>query len=78
MSLRNVFKKIINYSVSIIQKLVLNIALFLVYYLGFGITLIFIWVFDRKFFQRSDQKIDSVWRAAIDYDQSETELYRQS
>jgi len=64
--------------VLVIQKIILYIALFFIYFIGFGITFIFAWLCNRKQFRVDDQELDSYWRVAVDYESSEAELLRQS
>ena len=65
----------------VVQKTILHVSLFLLYYVGFGLFRLFMTVFARRtLFNRPPgrQSEDSYWRAAKGYELEESRLTRQS
>ena len=57
-------KKIIQKYIKIIQKMFITVALFILYIVGFGITLIFTIIFNRKLLGIEKREKNSFWSAA--------------
>ena len=67
--------------IRVTQRVILAVSLFLLYYLGFGISRLFMTVLARRtLFNRPRQRPDddSYWRTAEGYDLEESHLARQS
>lgn len=61
-------KRIINKIIVIIQKAVIYTSLFIFYVFGFGITLAFMAVFNRKLLGTEKHSKDTFWKKAEGYE----------
>jgi len=71
-------KKIIEKIIWIIQVIVITISLLLIYFVGFGVTLVFILLFNRKIFNIASSNRDTFWIEADGYDLDMNDGLRQS
>ena len=71
-------KKIVQKYIRIIQNILITIALFFVYIVGFGITLIFVIIFDRKLLGVEKIEKDTFWKNAEGYQTDIKDCMRQS
>ena len=78
MKLSRIFKKILAKLVRAIQKIMITVFLILIYFLGFGITLLFMVLFNRKLIFRRLKSKDSSWLRAEEYDPGLEGSLRQS
>ena len=62
-------KRLIQKFIRIIQKILITFSLTVVYFLGLGITLIFIALFNRKIITSSSKDDDTFWVGAEGYQQ---------
>lgn len=53
--------KVVQISIKVIQKIVIPIALFFIYIFGFGVTLIFVLIFNRKILKAGHKGGDTFW-----------------
>lgn len=74
----NRFKKIIQKLIIIIQKVIINVSLFIVYYLVFGLTVVVAFLFNRKIFKRRNFAQYSTWFDATGYDNGMNDNKAQS
>jgi cytochrome c biogenesis protein CcdA len=72
------FKIITQYIVRVIQKILINILLSILYIFGFGITLLLLLIFNRKFLKRKTFNDISWWENASGYDMDVENIIRQS
>jgi len=72
------FKKIIQNLIRIIQKLLIIFLLTIIYFLGFGITLIFMVIFNRKVLACHSGSDDTFWIDAEGYGADMEDSVRQS
>ena len=72
------FKKILAKLVRVIQRIFITVFLILIYFLGFGITLFFMALFNRKLIYGSLKSKDSSWLKAEGYDPDLEGSFRQS
>ncbi len=61
-----------------VQKVVMVVLLFGVYWLGFGVSRLLAMVFQRELLQSEHPDQDSFWRAAEGYDAEVTEARHQT
>lgn len=71
-------KKIIRIFIKIIQGVLLVVSLTIVYFLGFGITLIFMLIFNRRALKGSGKNDFSFWIQAMGYEADYENSLRQS
>jgi len=71
-------KKILAKLFRLMQKILITVFLILIYFLGFGITLFFAALFNRKLFYGSLKSKDSSWLKAEGYDPDLEGSLRQS
>ena len=71
-------KIIIRTFVTVIQKTVVTISLFLIYVFGFGLTIISILLFNRDILITRRDKKDGFWVGAKDYEADMERSLRQS
>jgi len=64
--------------VKIIQKIIITISLFVIYFIGLGITKIFIMIFNRKQLREGFEEKDSFWQEARGYEADINKSFRQS
>ena len=64
----NVFKRAIQKLISIIQRIIINVSLFVVYYLVFGLTVVVAFLFNRRIFRGRNFAKYSTWLDAAGYD----------
>jgi hypothetical protein len=50
------------------QKFLVTLSLFLVYILGFGVTYIFVFIFQRGLLQHTDKNEKSFWKNTEGYE----------
>ena len=72
------FKKAMRKLISIIQKAIINVSLFVVYYLVFGLTVVVGFLFNRKIFRRRNFARCSTWLDATGYDKDINDNKAQS
>jgi len=68
---------IINF-IRLIQKVIVTIFLFLIYVFGFGVTVIFMMLFNRDILIIRSDKKDTFWGKAKDYETDIESSFRQS
>ena len=68
--------RILNFYVSIIQKVIVNIALFMLYVIVFGVIKLCIFVIGNKRFFKADR--DTFWETPGSYDNTTHDLERES
>jgi len=71
-------KKILAKLVRVIQKILITVSLILIYFLGFGLTLFFVALFNRKLIYNNFKIKDSSWLDAEGYGTDLEESLRQS
>lgn len=71
-------KGIINKIVVIIQKAIIYTSLFIFYVFGFGITLAFVAVFNRKLLGAEKYRKDTFWKEAEGYENDISGCARES
>jgi len=71
-------KKILAKLVRVIQKILITVSLILIYFLGFGLTLFFVALFNRKLIYNNFKIKDSSWLDAEGYGPDLEESLRQS
>jgi len=71
-------KNILKGFIKIIQKILISVALFVIYYFGLGITFIFSFVFNREVLSGRKKDKDTFWIRAEGYQNSIEESRRQS
>lgn len=79
--MRNFIRKIqriIRAFIKIIQKTLIAISLVIVYIVGFGITLVFVVVFNRRLLRREYSTENTFWNKAVGYEVDIDESMRQS
>lgn len=72
------FKKITRRLITLIQKILLNVSLFLVYYLFFGITVGIAFLFNRRLLKPGKKREVSAWLAATGYENDPANSRMQS
>jgi len=60
------------------QKIIITAALFFIYILGFGITLILVTIFNRKLLGIKRREEDTFWVKAEGYEADIDQLIRES
>ncbi len=78
MKLNKAFERTSRKFVSIVQKILITLLLFLVYFLGFGFTLILSFLFNRKDAFGGLKSQDSSWLKAEGYKADFDNSFRQS
>ena len=71
-------KKFLAKLIRVIQKILITVFLILIYFLGFGITLFWVALFNRKLIYGSLKSNDSSWLKAEGYDSDLEGSLRQS
>ncbi len=71
-------KKIIQWYVMIVQKVLITVMLFMLYILGFGITFIFAVIFNRRLLGLERVNKYTFWKDAQGYDADINECMRES
>jgi hypothetical protein len=71
-------KIIIQIFIRLIQKTIVTISLFLIYVFGFGVTAIFVMLFNRDILVSRYDKKDTFWGKAEDYETDIESSFRQS
>lgn len=71
-------KRLLHNFIRIIQKILITISLTLVYFLGLGITLIFIAIFNRKIITSPSKDDYTSWVGAEGYQPDIEDSFRQS
>jgi hypothetical protein len=71
-------KKIIQKFISIVQKILIMLILIVIYFVGFGITLIFIFLFNRKLLTGGYRIDNTFWIEAQGYEADINNCRRQS
>jgi hypothetical protein len=71
-------KRLIQKFIRIIQKILITFSLTVVYFLGLGITLIFIALFNRKIITSSSKDDDTFWVGAEGYQPDIEDSFCQS
>jgi len=71
-------KSIIQRLIAIVQKIFIMVSLFILYICGFGITLIFVMLFNRRLIRRQKLNKDSFWIDAQGYGNGLNESLRES
>lgn len=71
-------RKIIQKYIRIIQKIFITIALFILYIVGFGITLILVTIFNRRLLGVGKKEKATFWINAEGYDVDINECMRES
>ena len=70
--------KIIRKSRRIIQKILITTSLFVLYIVGFGITLFFVTIFNRRLLRIKRKEAGTFWQKAEGYEADIQEFIRQS
>ena len=70
--------KIIQKYIAILQKLFITIMLFMLYIFGFGITFIFVAIFNRRLLGIQKLNKETFWRDAQGYSADLSECSRES
>jgi hypothetical protein len=76
--IKMMIKRIIQNFIRIIQKILVTLSLPIVYFLGFGITLIFMMVFNRKVLTSNSKDDNTFWVKATEYEANIEDSMRQS
>jgi len=71
-------KRLLQKFIRIIQKILITFSLTVVYFLGLGITLIFIALFNRKIITSPDKDDYTFWVEAEGYQPDIEDSFRQS
>ncbi len=71
-------KKITKIIISKVQKVILAISLFILYMVGFGATLFFLIIFNRKALVKEYESGNSYWHKACGYELDNDESLRQA
>jgi len=71
-------KKIIQLVVRLVQKILVTTFLFILYFLGFGLTLIALFIFKRDFLIKNYKQNESFWKEAADYESEANGSLRQA
>jgi len=71
-------KKIIREYIKIIQKIFITAVLFILYIFGFGITLIFVTIFNKKLLKAETRKKDTCWKDTEGYENDINDCIRES
>lgn len=71
-------KRLLQKFVRIIQKILITLSLTVVYFLGLGITLIFIALFNRKIITSPSKDDNTFWVGAEGYQPDIEDSFRQS
>jgi len=71
-------RKIIQKYIRIIQKIIITIALFIIYIVGLGITLILVIIFNRRLLGVEKREKDTFWKDAEGYEADISECKRES
>lgn len=71
-------RKIIQNFIKTVQKILITAALFILYIVGFGITLIFVIIFNRKLLGGKEREKDTFWKDAKGYETDINEHMRES
>jgi cytochrome c biogenesis protein CcdA len=77
-NIAKIFKSITRYAVKVIQKIIITILLTILYIFGFGITLVLLLIFNRKFLRSKSFKDSTWWENANGYDMDAENIVRQS
>ena len=76
--LGRMFKKIIQKLVIVVQKIIMSVALFLIYYLIFGLVVAFALLFNRKILTGGTRLQNTNWFPASGYDKDALDSKMQS
>ena len=76
--IKSTLKNILGVIIRSIQKILMSILLTILYIFGFGITLMFLLIFNRKFLRRKSLKEDTWWENAVGYGMDPQSIVRQS
>ncbi|MFH1397725.1 MAG: hypothetical protein ABIH27_04160 [Candidatus Omnitrophota bacterium] len=71
-------KRLLQKFIRIIQKILITVSLTVVYFLGMGITLIFIALFNRKIITKPSKDDHTFWVGAEGYQPDIEDSFRQS
>ena len=71
-------KKIIQNLIRIIQRILIFVSLTVIYFFGFGITLLFMMIFNRKVLTGYSKNDNTFWIEAKGYEADIEESLRQS
>lgn len=69
---------IIRNFIRLIQKVLVTFLLFFLYVFGFGLTVIFALVFNRRILKRGSAEEGTFWKEAKDYEANMEDSLRQS
>ena len=72
------FKKKIQKLINTIRKILILMVLFFIYIFGFGITLVFVAIFNRKVLRLPKKGENTFWKSAQGYDSDIEESLRES
>lgn len=72
------FKKITQSLIKAIQRVIMSVSLFFIYYLIFGITKAIAFVFNRRLLKGHKEKKDSAWLVAAGYENDPANSKMQS
>jgi hypothetical protein len=78
MDLFAILKKKVRRRVLTVQKIVIGVSLFLLYFAGFGITFILTFLFNRKMLFPQKGQEDTYWLDVQDYEADISGCQRQS
>jgi cytochrome c biogenesis protein CcdA len=71
-------KRLVQKLIRIVQKILITVSLTVVYFLGLGITLIFIVFFNRRILTGNNKDDSSFWVPASGYQPDIEDSFRQS
>jgi len=62
----------------IIQRVIIIVVLFVIYFFGFGITFIYVFIFNRQALRPKNKDDLTYWREAIGYEPDINDTFFQS
>lgn len=71
-------KSVTGILVSLVQKVLIKVLLAITYYIGFGITYIVVFIFNRELLKPADEDKETFWKYAEGYNPRMEECFRQS
>jgi|AntAceMinimDraft_17_1070374.scaffolds.fasta_scaffold01196_1 hypothetical protein len=76
--IKYIYKIVIQNIIKFVQKILITIFLFLLYFIFFGITLIFILIFKKNMLKQNYESEYTFWNKAKDYNADIKESIHQS
>ena len=65
-------------SIVIVQEILITIFLVLIYFIGFGLTLVFVLLFNKRIIFAKREKLDTFWLEADGYEPDLLDSMKQS